>query len=84
MALNATVYHVDLTRGTIDTKTLPEDVVDVPVAESIRNSLAAMAQGEPQDRDRNLESIVLLVPDSADERKIDVRDRQSLDRDDGP
>ena len=26
MALNATVYHVDLTRGTIDTKTLPEDV----------------------------------------------------------
>ena len=26
MALTATVYHVDLTRGTIDTKTLPEDV----------------------------------------------------------
>ena len=26
MALTATVYHVDLTRGTIETKTLPEDV----------------------------------------------------------
>lgn len=26
MALTATVYHVDLTRGTIETRTLPEDV----------------------------------------------------------
>jgi aldehyde:ferredoxin oxidoreductase len=26
LALTATVYHVDLTRGTIETKTLPEDV----------------------------------------------------------
>ena len=26
MALTATVYHVDLTRGTVETKTLPEDV----------------------------------------------------------
>jgi aldehyde:ferredoxin oxidoreductase len=26
LALTATVYHVDLTRGTIDTKTVPEDV----------------------------------------------------------
>ena len=26
MALTATVYHVDLTRGTVETKTLPEDI----------------------------------------------------------
>ncbi len=26
MALTATVFHVDLTRGTVETKTLPEDV----------------------------------------------------------
>ena len=26
MAITATVYHVDLTRGTIETKTLPEEV----------------------------------------------------------
>src|SRR5438477_6129864 len=26
MALTATVYHVDLTRGTIETRTIPEDV----------------------------------------------------------
>jgi len=26
LALTATVYHVDLTRGTVETKTLPEDI----------------------------------------------------------
>ena len=26
MALTATVFHVDLTRGSIETKTIPEDV----------------------------------------------------------
>ena len=70
--------------GVDEPKTLSEDVVDVPVAEPVRRPCAAMPQGEPEDRDRHLEAVVLLVPDRADQREVDVGDRQSRDRDRRP